>query len=107
MLLPEFLWIEEDGEIQFKGHRIRLLEVAKQFNQGHSAEAIALDIYPTLQLAEVYKAIAFYLENQPELDALIAEEEKELDRQAMAPASSPSLNDLRRRVASQRRAEAS
>lgn len=105
MLLPEFLCID-DGEIRIKGHRIRLLEVAKQFKYGHSAETIALDVFPTLQLAEVYKAIAFYLENQAELDALISEDEKELDRQAMALAS-PSLTELRRRLASKQRAEAS
>lgn len=50
MLLPEFLCID-DGEIRIKGHRIRLLEVAKQFKYGHSAETIALDVFPTLQRA--------------------------------------------------------
>ena len=50
MLLPEFLSIDDDGDIRFKSHRVRLLEVAKQFNQEHSAETIARDVYPTLQL---------------------------------------------------------
>ena len=107
MQLPDFLRIDEDREIRFKGHRIRLLEVANQFNQGHSAETIALDLYPTLELATVYKAIAFYLENQTEVDALAAEDEKEIHRQALMPTSTPSLVELRRRMASRQRAEAS
>ena len=99
MKLPEFLTTDEDGEIGFKGHRIRLFEVAQQFIRGHSAETIASDVYPTLDLATVYKAIAFYLENQAEVDALIEENEKELERQASSAAPSPSLAELRKRLA--------
>lgn len=107
MHLPEFLILDSDREIRFKDHRIRLIEVAQQFNRGYSAETIASDVYPTLQLATVYKAIAFYLENQAEFDAMIAENENEIDRQASVPAPSPSLLELRKRMASRRRAEAS
>lgn len=107
MDLPDFLNLDSDQEISFKGHRIRLVEVCKRFNEGHSAEAIALDVYPTLDLATVYKGIAFYLENQAEVDELIARHDRAIETQSSAPTSTPGLEQLRRRMESVRRAEAS
>jgi len=107
MQLPEFLSVDDDGEVRFSGHRLRLIEVVNQFNQGHSAETIALDIFPTLELATIYKAIAFYLENQAEVDALAEENDKEIERQASVPGATPSLVELRKRLESKQRAEAS
>jgi hypothetical protein len=57
MELPDFLEADLDGEIRVRGHRIRLIDVAARFEEGHSAEAIVLDHYPTLSLPLVYKAI--------------------------------------------------
>lgn len=58
MELPDFLDLDADGEVHFKGHRLRILDVAACFREGHSPEGIAFDIYPTLDLRLVYKAIA-------------------------------------------------
>lgn len=37
MDLPDFLHEDADGEIRLKGHRIRLIDVAARYDEGHSA----------------------------------------------------------------------
>lgn len=69
MNLPDFLF-ESDGEIRFTGHRIGLEHLVDAYNEGDSAEMLA-SRYPTLSLSLVHRAIAFYLDNQDEVDAYV------------------------------------
>lgn len=71
MQLPDFL-TEIDGEIVLRGHRIGLFHVVNRYRDGFSAEMIVRQ-YPTLSLALIHKAIAFYLENRNEVDAYVRE----------------------------------
>lgn len=107
MELPEFLYIDADGEITFKGHRLRLIDVARKFDEGFHPETIVYDWYPTLTLAQVYKAIGFYLDHQDEVKKMMEENDREIEHQAAQPQSTPSLAELRRRLEAKRRAEAS
>jgi uncharacterized protein (DUF433 family) len=104
MKLPDFLHENPHGEIRLEGHRIGLLHVVECYNEGCSAEAIHCE-YPTLPLALIHKVIAFYLENQLEVDAYVAHCRAEIDRQAAAPYHGPSMRELRRRMAALKRAE--
>jgi hypothetical protein len=62
------------------------------------------EYYPTLSLEQVRQVLAFYHENQPEVDDYVAREREELDRQeAAAPRSN--LEELRRRWQAKKRAE--
>ena len=107
MQLPDFLYTDSDGEVRFRGHRLRLIDVAARFEEGCLPETIAFDLYPTLDLALVYKAIGFYLEHQAEVGKMIDASEKEIARQALQPGTGPTLAELRRRLEAKRRAEAS
>lgn len=107
MELPDFFITDSDGEIRFKGHRIRLIDVAARYEEGHSPETIVLDHYPTLELSLVFKAVAFYLENEAEVRALIEENAREIGRQMSQPHTTPTLAELRKRMEARRRAEAS
>jgi uncharacterized protein (DUF433 family) len=69
--LPEFLTQSPDGEICLTGHRIGLYHLVQHYNDGDSAEMLAAR-YPTLPLALVHRVIAFYLDNQRDVDAYIA-----------------------------------
>src|SRR5687767_9819070 len=71
MKLADFLIQSPDGEITLVGHRIGLYHLVRRYNQSESAEMLAAR-YPTLPLSLVHKAVAFYLENQSEVDAYIA-----------------------------------
>lgn len=105
--LPDILYRNEDGEICFAGHRLRLIDVAARYEEGHSPEGIVVDYYPTLSLAQVYRAIAFQLENEAEVRALIAENKAAMAELASRPRTGPTPAELRRRMELRRPAEAS
>jgi uncharacterized protein (DUF433 family) len=109
MDLPDFLTANPDGEICLTGHRIRLIDVASRYEEGRSPEGILLDCYPTLNLALVHKAIAFYLEHRLEVGAMLDQNAKEM-RRLIGEADAtphPTLGELRVRLEAQHRAEAS
>lgn len=104
MTLPDFLVDHPDGEIRLRGHRISLLHVVDRYNEGLTAEGIAVE-YPTLRLADIHKTLAFYLENREEVDAYVAQGHDEIQRQMVAESNVPSLVELRQRLEAIRRAE--
>src|SRR4051794_3793291 len=107
MVLPDFLAKDADGEIRMTGHRIRLIDVAARYEEGHSPETIVLDHYPTLDLALVHKVVAYYLENENEVKAMIDANAGEMQRLGALPRQTPTWQELRRRMDAKRQAEAS
>ena len=106
MLLPDFLVHDPDGFIRVAGHRIGLHHVVRLYNEGYSAEMLLGEL-PTLPLARIHKVIAFYLENEADVDAYVAAAEAEVRAHAGAAARGPGLAELRRRMRAVQRAEAS
>jgi uncharacterized protein (DUF433 family) len=96
MRLAEFLTQSPDGEIRLTGHRIGLYHVIRGYNEGESGEMLAAR-YPTLPLAIVYKVLAFYLENQAEVDAYMVACSTAMDEQQRS-ARPLDLSALRRRL---------
>lgn len=104
MQLPEFLHLVDGKEIRIVGHRIGLHHVVKTYNEGYSAEMIAAT-FPTLALSTIYRVLAFYLDNEAEVDAHVAEHEREMDRlEAEHRRPLPSLAQLRERLKSMQKA---
>lgn len=104
MTLPDFLRADEYGEIFLAGHRVTLHHLIKDYQDGDSAEALAA-AYPTLSLALIHKVIAFYLENQADVERNMTETQAEIERQAAAPQRGPSLAELQRRLGAKRQSE--
>jgi uncharacterized protein (DUF433 family) len=104
MTLPDFLTQQPDGAIFITGHRITLLHVADLYADRQTPEQIA-DTFPTLALPLIHKIIAFYLENQAEVDAYRTRCHQEIERQAALPRRGPDRVELRRRMEALRRAE--
>jgi uncharacterized protein (DUF433 family) len=104
MNLPDFLTQSEDGSIRLTGHRIDLWDVVVFYNEGYSAEMLAGQ-FPTLPLPVIHKAIAFYLENQSEVDAYVHQCEGEVEGQRAAAKKGPSLAELRQRLDALTRSE--
>ena len=104
MQLPDFLTADDGGLIQVKGHRIGLNHLVRNYNEGYSAEMLQAN-YPTLKLSVIHKVIAFYLENEEEVNHYLAEHDREMERQMAAAKPHPTLADLRKRLEAQRRAE--
>ena len=68
-------YIEKQEHVfRIKGTRVGLDSVIYQFLEGRSPEAIQ-DAFPALSLSQVYGAIAYYLDHQPELDQYLAQNE--------------------------------
>ena len=97
-------YIEQRGEgWHVRGSRVSLDSLIHAFHDGLSPEAIARECFPTLHLAQVYGAIAFYLANRPETDAYLAKEKTDGEdwrrqRQASEPAFVQRMAQARREL---------
>jgi uncharacterized protein (DUF433 family) len=78
---------DETGTIRVGKTRVRLDSVVYAFNQGHTPEEILMQ-FPTLDLADIYSVIAYYLNNQAAVDEYIQQNAAE-------------GNELRRTIESQ------
>lgn len=70
MAEPVPLKSNEDGVVIIGKTRVTLDTVVAVFKQGATAEEIVYR-YPSLDLADVYSTIAFYLNHQPEVEAYL------------------------------------
>ena len=105
MTLPDFLVRDDGGYIHVTGHRIGLQDLVYYYNEGYSPEAL-LEAFPTLSLPLVHKVIVFYLE-QVDVDANVATNDAEMERQRAAATRGPDAAELRRRLAAKQAAEKS
>jgi uncharacterized protein (DUF433 family) len=77
---PVSPYIEErNGGLYVAGARVSLDSVVICFREGDSPEQI-VQSFSTLELAQVYGAIAYYLENEDTINEYIAEGERELEQ---------------------------
>ena len=76
---------DESGAYRVGNSQVLLDVLVREFNRGGDPESIAR-AYSTLELADVYAVVAYYLGHRPEVDALIrtraqaAERLREADR---------------------------
>jgi uncharacterized protein (DUF433 family) len=73
---PVPLRTDRDGVVRVGKTRVPLDTVVYAFNEGASAEEIVMS-YPTLELADIYSVVNYYLHNQAEVDAYISERQRE------------------------------
>lgn len=90
-----------DGSVRFQGSRVTLDSVLHAFQQGATAEEIVLR-FPTLQLADVYSAIGFYLRARDDVDAYLAARERLRDEVRGQAESRPDAEKLRDRLLARR-----
>jgi uncharacterized protein (DUF433 family) len=86
---------EHDGGYYVAGTRVSLDSIVQCFNEGLSPEAI-LQEFETLTLTQVFGAITFYLENQPDIDAYRVRQKQRFE--AVRGASAPLPAGLRQRL---------
>src|SRR5215207_4510374 len=72
---PVPLQTDQDGVIRVGGTRVTLDTVVAAFREGATAEEIVQQ-YPSLQLADVYWVIGYFLQHQPEIDSYLAERQQ-------------------------------
>jgi uncharacterized protein (DUF433 family) len=74
--LPLPLHTDEHGAVRVGGTRVTLDTVIYAFWDGETPEQIAQD-YSTLELADIYAVIAYYLRQRPDVDAYLCQREKQ------------------------------
>lgn len=89
-------YVERRGEdYMLSGSRVSLASLVSAWKEGLSPESIR-DDFPTLRLEQVYGAIAYYLANQPEIDAYLSTlaadfERRRSEEEALSPESTAKL----------------
>ena len=85
------LRVDAGGTYRIGATRVTLDTVVWAYNNGHTAEQIVRQ-YPALSLSDVYAVILYYLRHQAEVDAYLAEAEREADalQQRLEAKSNPS-----------------
>jgi uncharacterized protein (DUF433 family) len=86
---------ERNGGLYVAGTRVSLDSIVQCFNDGMSPETI-LGEFDTVTLAQVYGAIAHYLENQAAVDVYRVRQKPRSER--MRQAAEPLPADLRQRL---------
>lgn len=76
---PVPLRADDHGVLRVGKTRVTLDTVVYAFNQGASPEEIVMS-YPTLDLAQVYAVVNYYLYNRAEVDAYVSQREAEAVR---------------------------
>lgn len=76
---PAPLQANEDGVILVGKTRVTLDTVVSVFNQGATAEEI-VNRYPSLNLADVYATIAFYLNHQSEVESYLQQRQQQAQK---------------------------
>ncbi len=79
-----------DGSFYLAGSRVPLAHIVQEIQRGESPEAIRSH-YPALSLEQVYGAITFYLGRKEEVEADIAEREREEDAFTAAHPTPPEV----------------
>jgi uncharacterized protein (DUF433 family) len=63
----------EDGTIRIAGSRVPFDHIVDSWAHGETPEAIVQEIFPSLELSDVYAAIAYYLRHREEVDAYLCD----------------------------------
>ena len=75
---PTPLRVDSSGAVRVGKTRVLLDLVIGGYNGGWSAEEI-VERYPSLQLADVYAVIAYYLRHRDEVEEYLRERERKAD----------------------------
>ncbi len=95
---PVPLRVDEHGVVRVGDCQVLLDVVIREFNNGADPEAIAHG-YPTLDLADVYGVIAYYLRHRQDVDQYLdARREKAEKLRQEIEATQPSRLELRAKL---------
>lgn len=67
---------EVDGVLRVTGTRVTLDTIVAAFDEGATPEEIAQQ-YPTVELADIYAVISYYLHHRNEVEAYLRERERQ------------------------------
>ena len=74
------LRVDAHGVVRMANSRIPIDNVITAYQRGATPEEIVEEQYPTLNVADVYLVIGFYLRHKPEVDVYLAEQAAEEEK---------------------------
>lgn len=92
---------DENGVIRVGGTRVTLDTVAAAFLEGATAEEI-VQRYPSVLLADVYSAIAYYLRHPSDVDAYLQQRRAHAETVRRQTESHTAPREIRRRLLARR-----
>ena len=95
------LYKDDTGTIRVGKSRVRLDTVVYAFHQGYTPEEILMQ-FPTLDLADIYAVIAYYLNHQTAVDQYIRQNEAEGNKLRRTIESQPGYQAFRQRLLARR-----
>jgi len=99
---PTPLHADEHGIVRVGGTRVTLDQVVGAFREGATAEEIALR-FSCLDLADVYAAVAYYLNHREAVDRYVAEQAVLAEAERRRHAQPLDAGALRERLQARRR----
>ena len=75
---PPPLYATDEGVVRIKGTRVSLDTVIVAFQNGSTAEQIAYK-YPSLNLADIYAVITYYLRHRQPVETYLAQQRQETE----------------------------
>ena len=91
------LTTDADGVIKITGTRVPLDTVVAAFKAGSTSDEIALD-YPTLELADIYSVLSYYLRHQRDLEFYLEERRQKAIEVRKANEARLNPQELRQRL---------
>ncbi len=89
------------GIVRVGGTRVPLDSVIFAFNQGATAEEIVQQ-YPSLDLADVYAVVSYYLRHRDEVDVYLCQRQKQTEEIRRQNEARFPMNDIRERLLARR-----
>ena len=94
---PAPLQVDAQGTIRVRNTRVTLDLVILAFQDGASAEEIA-EMFDTLDLADVYSALGYYLHHRDEVHTYLQERQRQADEVRAKIEAGQNHNGLRERL---------
>ncbi len=95
---------DADGVIRVGGTRVTLETVVGAFKDGASPEEIACQ-YPSLQLADIYAAVTYYLRHRAEVEEYLRRQEERAEAVKAENLARFDQQGIRERLLARRRAQ--
>jgi len=101
---PIPLETDANGVVRVGGTRVTLGTVVAAFQEGATAEEIVFQ-YPSLNLADVYATITYYLQHRPEVEAYLEQRQVQADEVRRQNEARFSPQGIRERLLARRAAQ--
>lgn len=94
---PVPLTRDENGTVRVTGSRVTLDTVIATYERGATPEEIVLH-YPTLNLADVYSIVGYYLHNRADVAEYLTEQKEEADAIRQKIEANSNISEIRERL---------